>query len=344
MIVSNEPGYYKTGAYGIRIENLVAVKEAKIEGAERTYLGFETLTLAPIDLNCIDLGLLTDAGEGLAQRLSRPGARGRDAAGRRGDASVAGRGDAADLIMSRSSELAGIIAIGIDPRYARDDTEWEPGTSCAKQFRRALNGGRRPFRPTFEVAARPRSRGRDMPSVAKARVARQRQHLLAGVKKLMNGVPLARAPFSAMLIPGRSAASASSSGSRKVIANVEPGASAATSRSIAVIASRVRYMLTPVEATTAGRPASKPAAASCSPPGVARLEVDRHEIAASPERRSRARRGAGASTPGTGLIDLEHLQARGDLRPALGEGIEARRREGRTGRRRGRPVPRPDPR
>ena len=61
MIVSNEPGYYKTGAYGIRIENLVAVKEAKIEGADRRYLEFETLTLAPIDLNCVDLSLMTDA-------------------------------------------------------------------------------------------------------------------------------------------------------------------------------------------------------------------------------------------------------------------------------------------
>ena len=61
MIVSNEPGYYKTGAYGIRIENLVAVKEAKIEGADRRYLEFETLTHAPIDLACIDAGLLTDA-------------------------------------------------------------------------------------------------------------------------------------------------------------------------------------------------------------------------------------------------------------------------------------------
>jgi Xaa-Pro aminopeptidase len=50
MIVSNEPGYYKTGAYGIRIENLVAVKDAEIEGADRRYLEFETLTLAPIDL------------------------------------------------------------------------------------------------------------------------------------------------------------------------------------------------------------------------------------------------------------------------------------------------------
>jgi Xaa-Pro aminopeptidase len=59
MIVSNEPGYYKTGAYGIRIENLVAVKEAEIEGADRRYLEFETLTLAPIDLNCADVGLLT---------------------------------------------------------------------------------------------------------------------------------------------------------------------------------------------------------------------------------------------------------------------------------------------
>ncbi|MEC9344836.1 MAG: aminopeptidase P family protein [Pseudomonadota bacterium] len=49
MIVSNEPGYYRTGAYGIRIENLVAVQEAAVDGAERPMLGFETLTLAPID-------------------------------------------------------------------------------------------------------------------------------------------------------------------------------------------------------------------------------------------------------------------------------------------------------
>ncbi len=57
MIVSNEPGYYKTGAYGIRIENLVAVKEAQIEGADRRYFEFETLTLAPIDLNAVDVDL-----------------------------------------------------------------------------------------------------------------------------------------------------------------------------------------------------------------------------------------------------------------------------------------------
>ena len=59
MIVSNEPGYYKTGAYGIRIENLVVVQPA--EGStEREMLGFETLTLAPIDRNLIDTSLLDD--------------------------------------------------------------------------------------------------------------------------------------------------------------------------------------------------------------------------------------------------------------------------------------------
>jgi len=58
MIVSNEPGYYKTGAYGIRIENLVVVQP--VEGAEREMLGFETLTLAPIDRNLIDTSLLED--------------------------------------------------------------------------------------------------------------------------------------------------------------------------------------------------------------------------------------------------------------------------------------------
>lgn len=64
MIVSNEPGYYKADAYGIRIENLITVREATIEGADRAYLEFETLTLAPIDLNCVDAALLTEAERG----------------------------------------------------------------------------------------------------------------------------------------------------------------------------------------------------------------------------------------------------------------------------------------
>jgi Xaa-Pro aminopeptidase len=59
MIVSNEPGYYKTGAYGIRIENLVLVEKRDVKGGEREVYGFETLTLAPIDLACVEPKLLT---------------------------------------------------------------------------------------------------------------------------------------------------------------------------------------------------------------------------------------------------------------------------------------------
>jgi Xaa-Pro aminopeptidase len=76
MIVSNEPGYYKTGAYGIRIENLVAVVESAVleegrdgrgeadaaraeAGPGRAMLAFETLTLAPIDRNLIAPELLS---------------------------------------------------------------------------------------------------------------------------------------------------------------------------------------------------------------------------------------------------------------------------------------------
>ncbi len=60
MILSNEPGYYKTGHYGIRIENLVLVEERAIPGAERRMLGFETLTLCPIDRRLIKINLLTE--------------------------------------------------------------------------------------------------------------------------------------------------------------------------------------------------------------------------------------------------------------------------------------------
>ena len=58
MILSNEPGYYKAGAWGIRIENLLLVEKRAIDGAERSMLGFETLTLAPIARELIDLRLL----------------------------------------------------------------------------------------------------------------------------------------------------------------------------------------------------------------------------------------------------------------------------------------------
>lgn len=59
MLLSNEPGYYKPGHYGIRIENLVFVVERELAGAEQPMLGFETVTFAPLDRNLIDLELLT---------------------------------------------------------------------------------------------------------------------------------------------------------------------------------------------------------------------------------------------------------------------------------------------
>jgi Xaa-Pro aminopeptidase len=65
MIVSNEPGYYKTGAYGIRIENLIVVQPdeaAAMENGSREMLCFETITLAPIDRNLVARDLL-DQGE-----------------------------------------------------------------------------------------------------------------------------------------------------------------------------------------------------------------------------------------------------------------------------------------
>jgi Xaa-Pro aminopeptidase len=58
MILSNEPGYYKTDGFGIRIENLELVVAADIEGAEKPMNAFETLTFAPIDRRLIDVAML----------------------------------------------------------------------------------------------------------------------------------------------------------------------------------------------------------------------------------------------------------------------------------------------
>ncbi len=59
MICSNEPGYYKTGHYGIRIENLVLISQPVDVGGDHPVMGFETLTLAPIDQRLIEANLLT---------------------------------------------------------------------------------------------------------------------------------------------------------------------------------------------------------------------------------------------------------------------------------------------
>ena len=61
MILSNEPGYYKPGEFGIRIENLVLVEKREIPGMEGEWLGFETLTLVPIDKKLVDRDMLGEA-------------------------------------------------------------------------------------------------------------------------------------------------------------------------------------------------------------------------------------------------------------------------------------------
>jgi Xaa-Pro aminopeptidase len=62
MILSNEPGYYKAGEYGIRIENLVVVREAEpVEGGERPMHWLETITFAPIDRKLIEPAIMSDA-------------------------------------------------------------------------------------------------------------------------------------------------------------------------------------------------------------------------------------------------------------------------------------------
>ena len=59
MILSNEPGYYEGGNYGVRLENLVVVQPVSIEGGDRTMLGFETITLAPFDRALIEPALMS---------------------------------------------------------------------------------------------------------------------------------------------------------------------------------------------------------------------------------------------------------------------------------------------
>ena len=61
MILSNEPGYYRPGAFGIRIENLVHVlPAAPVKGGDIDMLGFETLTFCPIDRRLVLPALLTE--------------------------------------------------------------------------------------------------------------------------------------------------------------------------------------------------------------------------------------------------------------------------------------------
>ena len=95
MILSNEPGYYRAGEYGIRLENLIVVEKREIKGGEREMLGFETITLAPFDLNLVEPIAAHGARSRLAQRLSCARAQHALAARRRRDAQLAQESDEA---------------------------------------------------------------------------------------------------------------------------------------------------------------------------------------------------------------------------------------------------------
>ena len=58
MILSNEPGYYRAGAFGIRLENLIVVREAEKTGDMRDQLDFETLTFVPLDRRLVEPAML----------------------------------------------------------------------------------------------------------------------------------------------------------------------------------------------------------------------------------------------------------------------------------------------
>ena len=107
------------------------------------------------------------------------------------------------------------------------------------------------------------------------------------------------------------------------MASVDPGASAAIWRKVAALASLLRYMATPVETTTAGRPGSKPAAGSCShhdPPASKSTGYQ-----PEPLWDTEAQFDQTLSLPrlGAGLVDLENPEARGNVGPALGKGVQA---------------------
>lgn len=61
MVLSNEPGFYKEGEYGIRCENLVVVTERSLPNSDRTYYGFDNLTWVPFDRRLVDVALLSDS-------------------------------------------------------------------------------------------------------------------------------------------------------------------------------------------------------------------------------------------------------------------------------------------
>ena len=128
MIVSNEPGYYRGGAYGIRIENLVVVAARGVpSGGERELLGFETITRAPIDRQLILSRAARGRGARLARQLPRPGARRSDRPRRRADPQLARLRDRAALAREAVSVAAAKARIALG---SASDAAHHPAPPC----------------------------------------------------------------------------------------------------------------------------------------------------------------------------------------------------------------------
>ena len=130
MITSIEPGVYRPGQWGVRVENLVLnVPRRRVGGEFGEFLEFETLTLCPIDARCIDRIAAAHRRGRLAQRLSRDGRRAPGAAPRRCRARLAAPAHGADLTRPAVSSGAGGAAFIAPWRGSSPDSR--PSSQCA---------------------------------------------------------------------------------------------------------------------------------------------------------------------------------------------------------------------
>jgi hypothetical protein len=156
MMLSNEPGFYKPGAYGIRIENLILVEPRTIPGGDREMLGFETLTFTPIDLRLVEPSIMTadeiawlNAYHAKVRELIGPGLDA-DTQG------MAGTGDAGDRLTSSAVIPGRAAEPGIHNRCTvEDEAQTDPDPSSKRR-----GDGSPPARDDREPCDLPRRQGR----------------------------------------------------------------------------------------------------------------------------------------------------------------------------------------
>ena len=163
MICSNEPGFYKTGEYGIRIENLVVVGEPKDIGGDRKVMEFETITLAPIDLNLVEPSLLT-AEE--SDWLNAYHARVREMLSPLVDAEtrgLAGSGDEGDMKSDHAIPAGTVHRLTLDSKVLDGNFLREPVSAHHRRLCAAWDGWERACR-CWSISSASRRAGRRTPT------------------------------------------------------------------------------------------------------------------------------------------------------------------------------------